>query len=385
MHDLKHLLLVLLLPLLLVIGLTACAPVRVLNALASASGGHTVDRDVAYGPLARQALDVYAPSAAAPTGGWPVVVFFYGGSWNSGARADYAFVGSALAARGMLTLVADYRLYPDVRYPEFLRDSALALAWGLNQAARLGGNPARVFVMGHSAGGYNAAMLALDPRWLAATGHRPAELAGWIGLAGPYDFFPTDNPDAQPVFFHPNYPPNAQPIEFGHLHAVPTFLGAPVNDHLVSPTRSTRSLAAKLAAAGTPVTLRMYERASHATLIGAFAPPLRWVGPVLDDVTAFIAATPPSPVQRTDRVAVGPALEEHQPHRIVHVDRDAVLQATRLGARARDVFAAQRQQFGERVGSRVKRAGDDDHGVSPRVAVTRPHDSAAGRARNGTR
>src|SRR5207249_2575460 len=132
------------------------------------------------------------------------------------------------------------------------------------QAARLGGDPKRVFVMGHSAGGYNAAMLALDARWLAGTGHAPTELAGWIGLAGPYDFFPTDNPDAQPVFFHPNYPPQAQPIEFGAAHAVPTLLGAPVNDKLVSPTRSTRALAAKLATAGTPVTLRMYEHVNHA-------------------------------------------------------------------------------------------------------------------------
>lgn len=297
MLTLKHLLIVF--ALLLVIGLSACAPVRVLNAIAGASGGYTADRNIAYGPLARQELDVYRPTAAAPAGGWPVVVFFYGGSWNSGERAEYAFVGSALAARGVLTLVADYRLYPEVRYPEFLRDGARALAWGLDQAARLGGDPRRVFVMGHSAGGYNAAMLALDPRWLAATGHAPAELAGWIGLAGPYDFFPTDNPDAQPVFFHPDYPAKAQPIEFGRVHAVPTFLGAAVNDRLVSPTRSTQALAAELKQAGTPVTLRMYDRASHATLIGAFAPPLRWVAPVLADVTAFIAATPPSSAQRS--------------------------------------------------------------------------------------
>ncbi len=289
---------------LLAVGLTACAPVRVLNALANTSGGHTVSKNIAYGPLARQTLDAYTPTMTAPSGGWPVAGFFYGGSWNTGERADYAFVGSALAARGVLTLVADYRLYPDVRYPEFLRDSALALAWGFDQAARLGGDPKRVFVMGHSAGGYNAAMLALDPRWLGSTGHMPAELAGWIGLAGPYDFFPTDNPDAQPVFFHPNYPAKAQPIEFGNLQAVPTFLGAPVNDRLVSPTRSTQALADKLEAAGTPVTLRIYGRATHTTLIGAFSPPLRWVAPVLDDVAAFIAATPPSSAERLGQPVV---------------------------------------------------------------------------------
>ncbi len=271
--------------------LTACSPVRLLNGVASVSGDSQRATNLAYGPLARQKLDVYTPTVAAPSGGWPVAVFFYGGSWNSGERADYRFVGSALAARGVLTLVADYRLYPEVRFPEFLRDSALAVAWGLTEAGRLGGNPKRVFVMGHSAGGYNAAMLALDPRWLASAGHAPTELAGWIGLAGAYDFLPSSLPDVQPVFFHPNYPPNAQPIDFGSVRAVPTFLGAPVTDAVVSPTRSTLALAARLEAAGTPLTLRMYERASHSTLIGAFSPPLRFLAPVLDDVLDFMNQT----------------------------------------------------------------------------------------------
>lgn len=294
LHLLKHLLIWLVLPLVALAALAACAPLRTLNVLASAAGGYTATPDRAYGSLPAQKLDLYTPTATPPPGGWPLVVFFYGGSWNSGARADYQFVGSAMAARGVLVLVADYRLYPEVRYPEFLNDSAQALAWGLTEAARLGANPKRVFVMGHSAGGYNSAMLALDPRWLATTGHAPAELAGWIGLAGPYDFFPTDNLDARPVFFHPNYPARAQPIEFPSATAPRSFLAAPVKDALVSPIRSTRSLAAKLDAAGVPVTLKMYERASHTTLIGAFSAPLRWVAPVLDDVIAFIEAAPPT-------------------------------------------------------------------------------------------
>ena len=274
--------------------LSGCSAVGTLNTLAARSS-YTLNEGVAYGALPRQRLDIYTPTSTAPTAGWPVVVFFYGGSWNSGARADYQFVGEALAARGMLVLVADYRLYPDVRYPDFLRDSAQALAYGLEQAARLGGDPRRTFVMGHSAGAYNAAMLALDKRWLAATGHAPAELAGWIGLAGPYDFFPTDNPDAQPVFFHPNYPADAQPIAFTPPDAPPSFLGAPVKDQLVSPERSTRQLADKLQAAGVPVTLKFYAGASHTSLIGAFAWPLRWVAPVLDDVSAFVRAVPSVP------------------------------------------------------------------------------------------
>ena len=274
--------------------LSGCSAVGTLNALAARSS-YTLKADVAYGPLPRQKLDIYTPTptATAPAAGWPVVVFFYGGSWNTGERADYQFVGEALAARGVVTLVADYRLYPEVRYPDFLTDSARALAYGLDQATRLGGDSKRVFVMGHSAGGYNAAMLALDARWLKAAGHAPRELAGWIGLAGPYDFFPTDNPDAQPVFFHPNYPAHAQPIAFTPPDAPRSFLAAPVNDRLVSPERSTRQLAHKLQAAGVPVTLKFYARVSHTSLIGAFAWPLRWVAPVLDDVTGFIDTTPP--------------------------------------------------------------------------------------------
>ena len=272
--------------------LSGCSAVGTLNAL-TARSSYLPKANVAYGPLARQKLDIYTPTAAAPSTGWPVVVFFYGGSWNTGDRADYKFVGEALAARGVLTLVADYRLYPEVRFPDFLSDSAQALAYGLAEARRLGGDPKRVFVMGHSAGGYNAAMLALDARWLKAAGHAPGELAGWIGLAGPYDFFPTDNPAAQPVFFHPNYPAHAQPIEFTPPAAPPSFLSAPVNDRVINPQRSTQQLANKLQAAGVPVTLKFYERASHTTLVGAFAWPLRWVAPVLDDVMAFIDSAPP--------------------------------------------------------------------------------------------
>ena len=270
-----------------------CSATGVLNAVTS-SAGYTVKANVPYGNQPRQMLDIYTPTVAPPAEGWPVVVFLYGGSWNSGERAQYEFVGEALTSRGVLTLVADYRLYPEVRYPDFLRDSAQALAYGLDQAVRLGGDPKKVFVMGHSAGAYNAAMLALDARWLTAAGHSPAELAGWLGLAGPYDFYPITNPDAKPVFFHPNYPPNSQPLAFAQSNAPRSFLAAAVKDELVNPQRNTVQLAQKLQADGVPVKLMLYPHASHITLIGAFSWPLRWIAPVLDDVQAFIAATPPA-------------------------------------------------------------------------------------------
>ncbi|MBC7620253.1 MAG: alpha/beta hydrolase [Candidatus Saccharibacteria bacterium] len=271
---------------------SGCSATGVLNAVTTGSS-YTLSADVAYGAHPRRKLHNYTPTAVAPATGWPVVVFFYGGSWNSGARTQYRFLGEALAARGVLMLVAEYRLYPEVRYPDFLSDSALAVAYGFDHAARLGGDPTRVFVMGHSAGGYNAAMVALDARWLKATGHTPKELAGWIGLAGPYDFYPIINPDAKPVFFHPNYPENSQPIGFASAGAPRSFLAAAEDDKLVNPQRNTVQLAKKLQAAGVPVTLKLYPHASHTLMIGAFAWPLRWIAPVLEDVSAFITATPP--------------------------------------------------------------------------------------------
>jgi acetyl esterase/lipase len=162
------------------------------------------------------------------------------------------------------------------------------VAWTQREIGRYRGDPARIYLMGHSAGAYNAAMLALDPRWLQAQGLSPALLRGWIGLAGPYDFFPSNNPDVQPVFMHPNYPPLAQPIEHVAKTQVPAFIGAARTDNLVNPQRNSEQLAQRLSAAGAPVTFKLYDRVNHITLIGAWSWPLRWLAPVTDDVFGFL-------------------------------------------------------------------------------------------------
>ena len=290
-----RMLLVLLAAVVVAAAAVACSPIRTLNALASSDSYELTS--VAYGAGERRQLDVYTPRVTAerarPVSGWPLVVFFYGGSWNRGDRADYRFVGEALAARGIVTVIPDYRLYPEVRYPDFLKDNAAAMAWALREAARLGADPKRVFAMGHSAGGYNAAMMALDSRWLGAEGVKLTQLAGWIGLAGPYEFLPIENPDVKPVFFHPNSPPESQPIRYVSSAAPRTFLGAAPADDLINPERNTKQMATKLQSAGVPVTLQFYPRTNHMTLIGAFAGPLRFLAPVLDDVVEFVKTTPP--------------------------------------------------------------------------------------------
>ncbi len=274
--------------------LAGCMPLSTFNALVESDSHELIT--AAYGASSRQHLDVYVPvetpARVRPAQGWPLVVFFYGGSWKYGERANYRFVGEALAARGIAAVIPDYRLYPEVRYPDFLKDNAAATAWAMREAARFGADPKRVFVMGHSAGGYNAAMVALDARWLGGESITPTQLAGWIGLAGPYEFLPIENPDVKPVFLHPDTPLESEPIRHVSAAVPRTFLAAAPDDDLVNPERNTKQLASKLQKTGIPVTLQIYPYTSHTTLIGAFAFPLRFLAPVLDDVVEFVKAAP---------------------------------------------------------------------------------------------
>ena len=269
--------------------ITACSPLKMLNALTPDS---TFDKTegIAYGDDPRQKLDVYVPRH--PLENAPVVVFFYGGSWNSGSRSDYSFVGEALASRGVVAVLADYRLYPQVRYPLFLEDGAKAVAWTHDHIHRFSGDPQRLYLMGHSSGAYSVAMLALDPGLLGAVGMSPHDLRGWIGLAGPYDFLPIQNPDVRPVFFWPDSPPQSQPINHVSRGAPPALLMASRDDDLVNPTRNTGGLARKLRQAGVPVQDFYFARTGHATLVATLSRPMRGLAPVLDEVSAFIRATP---------------------------------------------------------------------------------------------
>jgi acetyl esterase/lipase len=274
--------------------LSGCSSTAILDKLVP-SDTYVSRPSAAYGSDPRQMLDIYLPlPSATPTGRPPLVVFFYGGSWTTGERADYRFVGEALASRGIATLVADYRLSPQVRYPVFLQDSAAAVKWAFDHAAELGADPQRIYVMGHSAGGYNAAMVALDPRWLAPFGLQPARLAGWIGIAGAYEFLPIGIPEVQVAFNWPNTPPDSQPVVHASAKAPRTLLLAASSDTLVSPTRNTQALASKLQAAGVNTAVQTYTGVNHVTVLGAMASPLNFLAPVADTVAEFVRGNPPA-------------------------------------------------------------------------------------------
>lgn len=233
---------------------------------------------LSYGPGARHGADVYVPAAI--TSAAPVVVFYYGGGWTSGERADYRFVGAALAARGIMVVLPDYRLFPEVDFNGFLDDAARAFTWARGIASAHGGDPGRVLVMGHSAGAYIAAMLALAPGLLDVP-YRP-EAA--IGLAGPYDFEP-GTAELKAIF------PGGRacmPARFARRDAPPMLLAAGNRDRTVLPVNTAR-LAAALRAAGNTVVERQYRGIGHRLVLGAIARPLQVAAPVLADCLGFIA------------------------------------------------------------------------------------------------
>jgi acetyl esterase/lipase len=264
-----------------------CSGIDAINALVPRSG-YGLEKDVAYGPDARQRFDLYVPDGADAAS--PVAVFFYGGGWTGGKKADYLFAGQALAERGYVVAIPNYRLFPQVRFPAFLEDSAAAVAAiRAHVAARNLGN-GKLALIGHSAGAYNAAMLALDPQWLAAAGiDRCKDVSAFVGLAGPYNFLPLKGRSLVAIFGAAEPLAKTQPIEFAKTKAPPMLLLAGRNDGIVSPQNAT-SLAAAIDQAGGRATAKLYDNVGHADIVAAFARPFRGVPPSLDDLDRFLTA-----------------------------------------------------------------------------------------------
>lgn len=285
--------------------LSACSPVTVLNALAP-KAGVIETKNVRYAPGDRHDLDIYAPRSEKAA---PVVVFIYGGGWKDGNKSEYRFVAAALAARGFLTVVPDYRLFPQVRFPVFLQDNAAAVAWTKANVARYGGDPHRIFLMGHSAGAYNVVMLTLDRQWLEAVGLNPdRDIAGTIGLAGPYDFLPFHDPELQDIFAPAGDLRLSQPITFARGDAPPLLLATGTADTTVLPM-NTDHLTAAIRRDGGVVEERLYPGVNHIKIIGAMAGLLHWLAPSMADVAGFLDhyAVRPSNAA-TDREPVGASM-----------------------------------------------------------------------------
>jgi acetyl esterase/lipase len=252
--------------------------------LAIPKSGYAVRRDLAYGDDPRAGLDLYVPDGlSAPA---PVILFFYGGSWQSGSKDIYRAFGQAFASAGIITAVADYRLYPQVKYPAFIEDGAQALGFVHERIAEHGGDPARVFVSGHSAGAYIAAMLACNPAYLGEA--RYEWIAGVIGVAGPYDFLPLHDPALIDIFGGDRVMAT-QPIKYAQNRSVPMLLAHGTADTTVGAGNS-RRMAKRLREAGNAVELIEYKGASHLGIILSLAHGFRGNTTLRDDMLRFISA-----------------------------------------------------------------------------------------------
>ncbi|MDQ8030080.1 MAG: alpha/beta hydrolase [Brevundimonas sp.] len=263
----------------------ACSPLSLLNGLGPRDrGAGRVAQGLRYGDDPRQTMDVFAPTAAASTPR-PVLVFFYGGGWDSGSRQVYGWAAQALAARGFVVFVPDYRIVPEVHFPAFIEDAAAATAAAGKLAPDYGGDPARLGVLGHSAGAHLAMMIALDRRYMAAV-EAPTLIRAAAGLAGPYDFLPFDVPASINAFGRVPDPTLTQPVSFVRADAPPLWLGHGTADTVVH-AEDTTILCDRMKAVGGRCEAKLYPDLSHEDLIATFSPLFRRKAPVLEDVSAF--------------------------------------------------------------------------------------------------
>jgi acetyl esterase/lipase len=249
-------------------------------------GGVTGHRDLAYGENARNRIDLYVPDGL--RGPVPVLLFFYGGSWQGGSKDIYDAFGRLFAREGIVTAIADYRLYPEVKYPAFLEDGASAVAFLHEHVASYGGDPARLFVSGHSAGAYIAVMLAVNDRYLTAVGGNTSWLRGVIGLAGPYDFLPLYE-TAMIDIFGGAREMATQPIKYAGNPSPPMLLAHGLADKTVGAGNS-RRMAEKLLGGGNAVELKGYPGVGHIGIMLSLLPPFRRRTTLYADMLRFLRA-----------------------------------------------------------------------------------------------
>lgn len=266
--------------------LSGCSALGAIDAL-TPDHGYRLRADVAYGDKPRQKLDVYRPEK--PGGPAPVIVFFYGGGWRMGDRNDYRFVGQAFASDGYVVVTPDYRLYPDVRFPGFVEDGAAAVVWTQRNIAAEGGDPNRIILIGHSAGAHLVSMLHADRRFLDDAGfRRPADgssgLAATIGMAGPYNYTPEGR--YRDILNATAAGRPVMPLPFVEGREPPLLLLHGESDSTVY-VANTNALAEKTKEKGGKADVRLYSL-GHGPLVAALAQPLRWLGPVHDDILVWL-------------------------------------------------------------------------------------------------
>lgn len=262
----------------------ACAPRRAAEHVLLRSH-FQVTRDVRYDSGARHLLDVYRPKAHGQQAA-PVVVFLYGGRWQRGSKEEYRLVGDAVTRRGFVAVMPDHRLYPEVQFPAWVDDAARVVRWVRDSIRGYGGDPSRIFVVGHSSGAHTVAILALDDQYLLRAGVTRDAVRGYVSMSGPVGTVWTD-PDVQALMGPSERWPTTYPLDLATGGKQPLLLIHGREDRTVLPMNSVR-LADRIRQRGGCSRAIVYRRRGHSAIAIAFAVPRFGIAPVLDDVVAFM-------------------------------------------------------------------------------------------------
>lgn len=261
----------------------------ILNSGLKIGSEHDVTADIQYGEETWQKLDLHVPTAKpdneTPDSKKPVLIFFYGGGWDSGSKEMYYFVANSFAKRGYLVVIPDYAKYPDARFPVFMHDGAAAVAWVFNNISDYGGDISQVVVAGHSAGAHLAALLLSDQQYLEPYGIKARDVKGFAGLAGPYNFTPT-SPKLLDIFGPVENLPNMQVNTFIDGDEPEMLLLHGEADSTVG-VENQIALTKKLKKVGVPVSSKVYPKVGHIKILMTLTPPLKGGVSTLDDMDTF--------------------------------------------------------------------------------------------------
>ena len=254
-------------------------PTLALMAIAP-TGDYTLEQDISYGELPKQTLDIYTPVNAVDDA--PIVVFIHGGGWRGGSKDKYEFIGQSFTKAGYTVVVPNYRLYPQVKFPEFVNDAAKVVAFTQKRF----GKP--MVVTGHSAGAQIASLVVLDERYLQAQGITPCRaISGWAGFAGPYDFKVFQEPYTS--IFPRAARTDMLPITFANSAEIPSLLLVGKADTTVKPDQ-TRRMEAALDLSGTHTNALYVDNKTHGGILAAMSiSPRPDSSPVRPTMMKFVA------------------------------------------------------------------------------------------------
>ena len=286
----------------LMVLLVVFKPLWVLNYLAPHGHSKRI-KDLPYSLQERHNLDLYLPQKIDESK--PVLVFVHGGSWDTGRKEDYLFAGFALSELGYITVIPNYRLYPQVQFPHFVEDVGVAIS-GLPQQLKNQNinfpDPLSVVLIGHSAGAHTAAMLVSNNKYHQKLNEH-VQLKALIGLAGPYDL-PLDDELVIGKFDgvklhdvsehaidtgHTHNSHDANPINLAHENMPPVLLIHGEKDETVGPYHSER-FSARLRQLNIPTQHLTYKGTNHRHLVGGLSIYARFLNPVYKDIQAFLMA-----------------------------------------------------------------------------------------------